>query len=131
VFEHLVWMYFHASLIYSYQALADPRTCQALIKQSRDAILTNLHSLSGTGNELFAQNLVWPLFIAGTELQGNRANQKLIERHLTNVMRISRTLDRDRVLSFLQDWWTLPGGECVSWIQLARKRAWASGFFLA
>lgn len=130
-FEHLVWMYFHASLIYSYQALADHRTCQTLIKQSRDAILTNLHSLSRTGNELFAQNLVWPLFIAGTEFQENRASQKLIERHLTNVMRISRTLDRNRVLSFLKDWWTLPDGQCISWIELARKRAWACGFFLA
>lgn len=130
-FEHLVWMYFHASLIYSYQALADPRTCQTLIRQSRDAILINLHSLSETGNEMFAQNLVWPLFIAGTEFQGNRASQKLIERHLTNVMRISRTLDRDRVLSFLKNWWKLPDGECISWIELARKRAWACGFFLA
>jgi len=130
-FEHLVWMYFHASLIYSYQALADPRACQTPIQQSRDAILTNLHSLSGTGNELFAQNLVWPLFIAGTELRGNRPSQKLIERHLTNVMRISRTLDRDRVLSFLKDWWTLPDSDCISWIGLARKRAWACGFFLA
>ncbi|ODM19372.1 hypothetical protein SI65_05990 [Aspergillus cristatus] len=94
-FEHLVWMYFHASLIYSYQALADPRTCQTLIQRSRNAILTNLHSLSGTGNELFAQNLVWPLFIAGTELRGNRPSQKLIDRHLTNVMRISRTIHLD------------------------------------
>lgn len=130
-FEHLAWMYFHASLIYSYQALADPAICQTPIKESCDAILMHLHSLSGTGTEIVAQDLVWPLFIAGTECRGSRASQNFIEHQLTNVMRVSRTLDRDRVLSFLKDWWTLAEGECLSWIELARKRAWASDFFLA
>lgn len=130
-FEHLIWMYFHASLAYAYQALADPHTAQTSIGESRDAILMHLQFLSGTGNEMFAQNLVWPLFIAGTELKSNRTNQRLIERHLTTVMRVSRSLDRGRVMSFLKDWWALPDGECVSWIELIRKKGWTCGFFLA
>lgn len=130
-FEHLVWMYFHASLAYGYQALADPHACQTSIGESRDAILMHLQFLSATGNEMFAQNLVWPLFIAGTEFKGNRASQRLIERHLTTVMRVSRSLDRGRVMSFLKDWWVLSDGECVSWIELIRRRDWTCGFFLA
>lgn len=127
-FEHLMWMYLHATLIYSYQALADP-AFDILIQQSCDAILTHLHSLSG--NEMFVQDLVWPLFIAGTELRGSRAGQKFIERQLTAVMRISRTLDRGRVLSFLKNWWTLPDYQYKNWIELARKHPSAWDFFIA
>ena len=130
-FEHLIWMYFHANLAYGYQALAGPHTYQTFIGESCDAILMHLQFLSGTGNEMFAQNLVWPLFIAGTELKGNRGRQQLIERHLTTVMRVSRSLDRGRVMSFLRDWWALPDGECGSWIELMRRKDWACGFFLA
>ncbi|KAI9930553.1 hypothetical protein ASPWEDRAFT_27073 [Aspergillus wentii DTO 134E9] len=129
-FDHLVWMYHHACLIYSCQALSDPATVKSVIKCSRDEILSHLHSLTGTGNETFAQDLVWPLFITGTEVRESRARQKIIERELTTVMRISRILDRHRVLSFLQTWWNLQDDQCTSWIEWARKQSLGCDFLI-
>ncbi|KAJ5115420.1 hypothetical protein NUU61_001179 [Penicillium alfredii] len=128
--EQLVSMYRHAGLVYSYQALASRPTVEPLIQDSRNQILEHLQCLSGTGYEMFAQDLVWPLFVAGTECQDSRLRQKTIERELTIVMRISRILDRDRMLSFLKTWWMLSDPQCSSWIDLARKQSSECNFVI-
>ena len=71
---------------------------------------------------MWAQDLVWPLFIAGTELRGDRPSQKFVEGAFKDVMRLSRTLDRARVLEFLETWWNLSDQRLASWIDLARER---------
>ncbi|KAJ5794069.1 hypothetical protein N7457_000668 [Penicillium paradoxum] len=124
-FELVVWMYYHATLIYSHQALSEDFSSLHLVKRSRDEILRYVQFLSETRNSMFVQNLVWPLFLAGTELRGNTAGQKIIKESFNNVMRISRNLDRARVLSFVETWWNEPG-VYTSWIDMARKRSTSS-----
>jgi hypothetical protein len=121
-FELVIWMYYHATLIYSYQALADPATATYDVRISRDEILRYVQFLSETRDGMFAQDLVWPLFTAGSELRGDLAGQQVIRECFGNVMRISRILDRARVLAFLERWWDEPG-TFSSWIEMARKQS--------
>lgn len=124
-FELVVWMYYHATLIYSYQALSDDATAGDDVRKSRDEILRFVQFLSETRDGMFAQDLVWPLFMAGTELRGHPTGQRVIQECFGNVMRISRTLDRARVLSFVETWWNDPGTH-TSWIDMARKQSQSS-----
>ncbi|KAJ5135734.1 uncharacterized protein N7515_005012 [Penicillium bovifimosum] len=122
-FELVVWMYYHATLIYSHQALSpDPEASSYQVKESRDEIIRYVQSLSENRDSMFAQDLIWPLFLAGTELRGDIAGQKVIREAFANVMRISRSLDRARVLSFVETWWNDPG-TYTSWIDMARKQS--------
>ena len=121
-FELVIWMYYHATLIYNYQALADGTTATYDVRISRDEILRYVQFLSETRDGMFAQDLVWPLFTAGSELRGHPAGQQVIRQCFGNVMRISRILDRARVLEFLESWWNEPG-TYSSWIDMARRRS--------
>ncbi|KAJ5158676.1 uncharacterized protein N7500_008327 [Penicillium coprophilum] len=121
-FELVVWMYYHATLIYSHQALAKDGPAGDHVRKSRDEILHYVQFLSETRDGMFAQDLVWPLFMAGTELRGYPTGQRIIQECFGNVMRISRTLDRARVLSFVETWWNDPGTH-ISWIDMARKQS--------
>ncbi|GES66081.1 hypothetical protein ATEIFO6365_0013004900 [Aspergillus terreus] len=103
-FAHLTCMYYHASLIYSQRVLADDVSSQEdSVQASREAILEHLENLTQRTN--YAQDLVWPLFIAGTECRALPEKQGMIERAMIDVMRVSGSLDRRRVLSFLQMFW--------------------------
>lgn len=125
-FELVIRMYYHATIIYSYQALADsPATYD--VRASRDEILRYVQFLSQTRDGMFAQDLVWPLFTAGTELRGDPAGQQVIRQCFGNVMRISRILDRARVLEFLETWWSEPG-MYTTWIDMARTQSLASEY---
>ena len=115
-------MYYHATLIYSHQALSEVATACDDVRKSRDEILRYVQFLSETRDGMFAQDLVWPLFMAGTELRGHPTGQRNIQGCFGNVMRISRTLDRARVLSFVESWWNEPG-TYTSWIDMARKQS--------
>jgi hypothetical protein len=123
-FELVIWMYYHATLIYSYQALADSDTATSTydVGISRDEILRYVQFLSETRDGMFAQDLVWPLFTAGTLLRGHPVGQQVIRECFGNVMRISRILDRARVLQFLETWWS-ESGTYTSWIDMARQRS--------
>ncbi|KAJ6145631.1 hypothetical protein N7470_009526 [Penicillium chermesinum] len=121
-FELVVWMFYHANLIYISQAFPELRHERVDVRSSREQILAHVRHLSETRNGMFAQDLVWPLFVAGTELRGDVASQRFVQNAFRDVMRISRTLDRARVVGFLETWWTYEGPVMESWIQLARER---------
>ncbi|KAE8371738.1 fungal-specific transcription factor domain-containing protein [Aspergillus bertholletiae] len=127
-FEHLTHMYYHASLIYSHRVLSDSTGSHDLIRESRDAILDHLSHLMERA--YFAHDLVWPLFVCGTECRGCPDHQDTIERALLGVIRLSGSLDRRRVLSFLRMFWHLDCVDrAVSWIEVARSRP-ADGSFM-
>ncbi|KAH8424762.1 uncharacterized protein LDX57_002505 [Aspergillus melleus] len=130
-FELVVSMYYYATLIYSTQALSELSTAETAKKEACSHILNHLKLLSETRNGLrFTQDLVWPLFIAGTELRGDRAGQKIIENGFKTVIHTSRALDRSRVLLFLQSWWNVAGDEFVSWVDFARAQPAECNFLI-
>ncbi|KAH8427170.1 Zn(II)2Cys6 transcription factor [Aspergillus melleus] len=126
-FEYLVYMYYHAILIYSHRVLSDDPS-ERFIRISRDAILTHLSYLSRSA--YFAHDLVWPLFIAGTECRGIPSMQETIEHAMLNIMQLSGSLDRHRVLSFLKTFWALDLEPGVTWIHLARAKSVNESFLI-
>lgn len=129
-FELVVWMFYHANLIYISQAFPELRGERVDVSSSRDQILAHVRHLSETRNGMFAQDLVWPLFVAGTEVAGDVPSQRFVQNAFRDVMRISRTLDRARVVAFLEAWWNYEGPPLESWIQLARERPTDFNFLL-
>ncbi|KAJ6120419.1 fungal-specific transcription factor domain-containing protein [Penicillium sp. IBT 18751x] len=120
-FLHLVNIFHDASLIYMYQILTDDPAVKERLQLLRDAILRHSHSLSQSGS--FANDLVWPLFIAGTECRGDWEKQEIVVRELEVVMQVSWNLDRRKVLSFLREFWALEREGPVTWIQFMREKA--------
>lgn len=118
-FLHLVCIFHHASLIYIYHVLTDDPAISKL-QALRDSILDHLLSLPD--RRAFACDLVWPLFIAGTECRGSPEKQEVVAHEIEFVMAISGTLDRRKVLSFLRQFWSLAQDRRITWIQLMRER---------
>ncbi|PYI12660.1 hypothetical protein BO78DRAFT_300991 [Aspergillus sclerotiicarbonarius CBS 121057] len=114
-FQHLVWIFYYAGLIYLYHVLA-AGSLDTTPQWWRDSILSHLALLPD--KRAFAHDLVWPLFIAGTECREYRQEQELVAYELEQVMEISGTLDRRNVLSFLRQFWSESSG---TWIQLMRQ----------
>ncbi|KAJ5164781.1 uncharacterized protein N7500_006611 [Penicillium coprophilum] len=117
-FQHLVCIFYHASLIYSYQVLKHDSSANPNIHASRDSIFGHLNSLSN--RETFPHDLVWPLFILGTECRGLPEMQEMVSREMEAVMKISGALDRQKVLFFLQQYWSLDLDHRVTWIHFLR-----------
>lgn len=127
-FEYLVYMYYHATLIYSHRVLSEPAPPEECIRSSQNAILDNLLHLSRSAS--VAHDLVWPLFIAGSECRGIPHMQGIITRAMLNIMQISGSLDRHRVLSFLRTFWSLDLEPGNTWIQYARAKSLGSSFLI-
>ena len=127
-FEYLVYMYYHATLIYSHRVLSEASPPEERIRSSRSAILDHLLHLSQSAS--VAHNLVWPLFIAGSECRGIPHIQAIVERAMMNVMQISGNLDRHRVLSFLRMFWSMDLEPGTTWIQYARAKSISFSFLI-
>lgn len=120
-FQHLVCIFHGATLIYIHQILAKDLQPDDYLQSLRDSILDHLESL--TDKVSVAHDLVWPLFIAGTECRGLQEKQAFVARELETVMQISGTLDRRKVLEFLLQFWSQPSDSSIAWIQLMRQQA--------
>ncbi|RDK36542.1 hypothetical protein M752DRAFT_287713 [Aspergillus phoenicis ATCC 13157] len=104
-------------LIYVYHVLARDGSLDTTRQSWRDSIFAHLALL--VDKRSFAHDLVWPLFIAGTECRGCPQKQEVVAHEIELVMEISGTLDRRNVLSFLQRFWSLPDSG-LTWIQYMR-----------
>ncbi|KAJ5775587.1 uncharacterized protein N7511_000598 [Penicillium nucicola] len=118
-FQHLVYIFYHASLIYTYRVLRNDSATDPIAQASRDSILNHLYSLSN--KETFAHDVVWPLFILGTEGKGHPELQEIVSREMEAVMKISGALDRRKVLFFLQQYWSLDLDPGANWMYLMRE----------
>jgi hypothetical protein len=117
-FQHLVFVFYHAIQVYTYRAISDDQLADRHIQASRDSILQHLDHLSDKRN--FAHDLVWPLFILGTEGREDEKIQNMVSMEMEAVMKISGVLDRRKVLSFLQHYWSVDLERGVTWIQFMR-----------
>ncbi|KUJ12603.1 uncharacterized protein LY89DRAFT_738377 [Mollisia scopiformis] len=128
-FEHMVNMYYETGYIYTFQTLSSPDNAAAEIRQSHSRLMGHLHQLADTS--LFAQDLPWPLFIAGTECGGRIEEQQYIESRMNEMVRLTGTLDRMKALRFLKEFWTSQShASGITWIQLAKTWAQRGDSFL-
>lgn len=116
-FQHLVWIFYYAGLIYVHHVLARNGSLDMICQSWRNSIFFHLALL--VDKHSFAHDLVWPLFIAGTECRGCPQKQEVVAHEIELVMEVSGKLDRRNVLSFLKRFWALPESE-LTWIQFIR-----------
>ncbi|GKZ27295.1 hypothetical protein AbraIFM66951_012132 [Aspergillus brasiliensis] len=127
-FECLVHMFYHATLIYTHRVLSDSTSPDDGIQHSLGMLLKHVLPLSCSA--AVAQDLVWPLFITGTESRGNQQMQRTVEEAMKNVIRLTGNLDRYRVLSFLKTFWSLDLEPGTTWIQYARDKSFNFSFLV-
>jgi hypothetical protein len=127
-FYHVVDIFFHAGLIYLYRSLLSERDADARITGSRNELFKHRRGLNV---EPFAQDLPWPLFIAGTECAGMTEDQECVESRMHEMVRLCGTLDRLKALGFLKEFWKMrEQGYTVTWIEAAREWAKRGESFL-
>lgn len=118
--ENIVDMFYYAGLIYGHRALLF-HCCFNDIQKWRDKTLERLHSL----NELdkFCQDLLWPLFIAGTESRPGEAAQEFLVKKIHQIVKLSGHWNGLGALKFLGELWESSSDGSITWIELARD--WA------
>ncbi|KAI1620018.1 fungal-specific transcription factor domain-containing protein [Exophiala viscosa] len=118
--ENIVDMFYHAGLIYSHQALV-LRCCSDALSKWRNEILSKFDLLNEV--DRFCQNLVWPLFIAGTQACADGDGQRAIEANIRQTVTLSGHWNGLRVLDFLNELWRSGHPRGLDWIPLAKD--WA------
>ncbi|KAL3425540.1 hypothetical protein PVAG01_02331 [Phlyctema vagabunda] len=120
-FAHVVDLYHHVGLIYSYQVIVGGSAPHTIAWQYRDTIFEHIRVLGK--NNSFIQDLVWPLFIAGTESRGCPEEQAFVEFKFLEIIKMTGPLDRWQVISFLKAFWALEMDTSLNWIDFAREQA--------
>jgi hypothetical protein len=135
-FSRIVNCFYHAGLIYSYRALIkDSCSGQDLYPASlieRDsqiatskAELFRILDFEEPSKPTFAQDLVWPLFIAGTEAS-HKDDQQMVVSKLQQAMSGTGFSNCQHALEFLEALWERRDSESTSatqfdWISFARE----------
>jgi hypothetical protein len=118
-FECVVELFHHAGLLYACQVHTEDRFSRRTADTSRKLLFVHLKNVQVT--DIIAQDLTWPLFIAGTECHGCSERQNLVQERMRQIMELSGILERPRLLDFLKDLWDLQCRDSqASWINLAR-----------
>ncbi|GKZ35918.1 hypothetical protein AbraIFM66950_006753 [Aspergillus brasiliensis] len=81
-FQHLVWIFYYAGLINVHHVLASDDSLDTARQSWRYSVLSHLPLL--VDKRSFAHDLVWPLFIAGTECRGCPQKQEVVTRAGSN-----------------------------------------------
>ncbi|KAL5319005.1 hypothetical protein ACEPPN_014073 [Leptodophora sp. 'Broadleaf-Isolate-01'] len=128
-FGHVVNTFYYTNLVYAFRALLGRAESDHQIIMPVDKLFQNLRKL--TNAPLFAQDMAWQLFIAGTECRGNVQEQQFVERAIIEIARVSGAADRLRSLEFLKEFWDKQEqGSADSWIAMAQKWAEEGNPFL-
>jgi hypothetical protein len=114
-FDDVVDIFYHSGLMYLYRCLLSQQDADIMITDSKKKLLTRLRDLKDVIP--FAQDLPWPLFIAGTECAGIIEEQGCVEWRMLEMVRLCGTLDQLKALGFLKRFWKMafpsPHVSCV------------------
>lgn len=102
-FLEVVESFHHAGLLYSYRCLSYPDQEDEICK-TRLSLFHNLDLLP-SDHPGFAQDVVWPLFIAGTEARSEDGTRLLVELKLQQAMKRTGFSNCEKGLVFLRALW--------------------------
>lgn len=126
-FEHVIGVFYYSVLLYGYQTLLEPLSAKTVASEACERLFEHLNSIKYI--ESFAQEMAWPVFVAGTECCGKPEKQAIVEQRMGEIVRINGPLDRGNMMDFLRWWWGRDEekrrGE--TWIKLAKERASEEG----
>jgi hypothetical protein len=103
LFLGVVESFHHAGLLYSYRCLSYSDV-EDEISRSREALFRVL-DLVESDHPAFAQDVVWPLFIAGTEAKADDKTREVVEWKLRQAMKRTGFSNCEEALAFLKALW--------------------------
>lgn len=117
-FNHLINVYHHSGLLYAWRSLYNFPSTNPLITTSKQELYRSLHSIKD--QKRFAVDLVYPLFILGTESVGDVNTQQYVQWRMKEAMAVTGFSNCLAALAFLDAYWSEAGVE-ESWVSFARK----------
>ncbi|KAJ6262088.1 hypothetical protein Dda_2893 [Drechslerella dactyloides] len=127
-FNLLISVYHHSGLLYAWRSLYNLPSTHILVSTSKRELYRSLHSIKD--QKRFAVDLVYPLFILGTESVGDENTQEYVEWRMKEAMEVTGFSNCLAALSFLNAYWTQAGVE-ESWVSFARRYSDQGQQFLA
>ncbi|KAK6350331.1 hypothetical protein TWF696_006563 [Orbilia brochopaga] len=127
-FNLLISVYHHSGLLYAWRSLYNFPSGHLLVSTSKRELYRSLHSIKD--KKRFAVDLVYPLFILGTESVGDENAQEYVEWRMKEAMEVTGFSNCLAALSFLNAYWTQAGVE-ESWVSFARRYSDQGQQFLA
>ncbi|OQU95275.1 Fungal specific transcription factor domain-containing protein [Cladophialophora immunda] len=120
-FAVLVDIFHYAGLAYSFQALLDPRDFAPAIETCVSGVITKIAEIQN--KEAYQHDLVWPLFVVGTQSRLNKNTQAFADAKLLEVMKSTGFSNCVPALEFLRRFWKSDPNVAVDWMQFARQES--------
>lgn len=117
----LLRIYQEAGLLYSYQALLGPNESALARSGCVESIVNSVRLIQNLN--AFQHDLVWPLFLVGTESRNKPSRQKFAESGLLEAMRSTAFSNCRPALEFLRRFWTMDEPVVADWIQFGRQES--------
>ncbi len=117
----LLRIYQEAGLLYSYQALLGPNESALARSGCVESIVNSVRLIQNLN--VFQHDLVWPLFLVGTESRNKPSRQKFAESGLLEAMRSTAFSNCRPALEFLRRFWTMDEPVVADWIQFGRQES--------
>jgi hypothetical protein len=126
----LIDIFYYAGLAYSVSTLFDFHD-----PAIREAIDSNVVAVINTiaqieHNEAYQHDLVWPLFVVGTQSRSNKGWQGFADSTLTKVMESTGFSNCVPALEFLRRFWQSDPNVVADWMQFARWESQHGRHFL-
>ncbi|KIW91671.1 uncharacterized protein Z519_07639 [Cladophialophora bantiana CBS 173.52] len=120
-FAVLVDIFHYAGLAYSFQALLNPQDFAPAIETCVSGVITKIANIQN--KEAYQHDLVWPLFVVGTQSRFNQNTQAFAEAKLLEVMKSTGFSNCYPALEFLRRFWDSDPSVAVDWMQFARQES--------
>ncbi|RMD43107.1 hypothetical protein DV735_g1993, partial [Chaetothyriales sp. CBS 134920] len=121
-FNYVIDLFHYAGVIYTCQVVNDEPESRKIAIDTHYTLLELLRQCSDLS--LIAQDLAWPIFLAGTECYDSPEDRLLVEEKMGEIMGITGFTERQRVLFFLKEYWDLWDKDpSTNWIDMAEAYA--------
>lgn len=126
----LIDIFHYAGLAYSFQALLDPFD-PAVHQAIEDNVMLIINAISKIQKTTaYQHDLVWPLFVVGTQSRHNTDTQAFAETELLEIMKSTGFSNCLPALEFLRRFWKSDPNFVADWRQLARTESNQGRHFL-
>jgi hypothetical protein len=126
----LIDIFHYAGLAYSFSSLfnlLDP-TVQVEIDNNIVAVINTIAQIEH--NQAYQHDLVWPLFVVGTQSRHNQSTQAFADTKLIEVMKSTGFSNCYPALEFLRRFWRSDPTIVKDWLQFARQESKQGQHFL-
>jgi len=129
-FAVLIDIFHYAGLAYSLQTLPGPldSAVQDAIDDCVGGVISTIAQIHN--KEAYQHDLVWPLFVVGTQSRLNKNTQAFAETKLLEVMNSTGFSNCYPALEFLRRFWVSDPNVTADWMQFARQESKQGQHFL-